>query len=337
MHSSNELKTVLPNASEEIFDIIRAIVEIGRQHNEEAKIAPLLKILPSKLGLDSNNTIWTSADVEEALTRFKNAYKLLLQVPNKLRNVVTIQIGQEFGLTELSNNEQHIFEAIKKWRKERVGAILSTHVTQTTDSFTLIKLLDDTPTYNNFEQIFLNTLPIKWGLPIFEEWQSISMSQIYIDKLHRTIVNIENKADSLPQAKTTLLPAQGASISSKEQDINGKSSMSPLKTQLDIPNRALNSPNTISTRAPQPFLQGNKNSDAEQKQTRASDHPLLSSEVDQKRTVDDNRIVPHFSPSVNTSTSTDIAFASIKNIFNSLSLREQHLLWKKLVEEYDPQ
>src|SRR5260370_2337135 len=138
------------------------------------------------------------------------------------------QIGQQFELSEPTENVNDILRAAQKWRKETVGAVLITHLGGTPEARDLLQFLDDRP--YSFEQVFLNALASRWVRQPFQEWQEISIRDEYLQHLARAKSAVEAKAAELPPVSPQKKSADLVDI--KSVNVQPAFARAPLITSL---------------------------------------------------------------------------------------------------------
>ena len=338
--SINDLAGVLSDSSQDTLKICQRLIEIGHLSHELLKIG-LLETLPQTLSLPKDSTVWTNESLAHALSDCSSAYKQLQQISTNLRRSLMQQIGQMFEADELPNSEKDALEAAKKWRIEKVKIVQLENLAGSSDAQELVKVLDDSP--HSFEQAFLNTLPFRWKLQIFEQWQAISTKKMYLDRLilakqvvEETVLllaptpsnetaNVQSTTQTVALSKSSsILPTQSA-IS--EPEASFQESLPRISTIKSEPARTIQSNDS---------LRALPVTNDERKQTKVATNIDFPNSAQVEKTLVAEQPVNIPLPQKVTNDAANQAFETIKAIFEGLLPSQQRKLWNLLVEEYDP-
>lgn len=335
--SLNDLAEVLSGSPQEVLTACMQLIEIGQLPDEALSAARLLDVLPISLGLSADNTKWTSNELQQALSLAESAYSTFRQLPRQFRQLVVLQIGQCFGVNELPKNENEILKAAERWRKEQVASVRIGGLAGKQDAQDLLKLLDDDP--YSFEQVFLNALPSRWKLHIFEEWQNLGTRKVYLDRLEKAKLDIEAQTqresatvyegqeitDRPINLSTSRFRPEGKQLtSSATSDATFKEEVYPTDSRISA-SRAV-SPSARVAEAGSPLIESFR-----------AVHPPTAEPTSKHQTERNASDAGTEAEKDLTSASVEQAFRTIKSIIDGLASREQRKLWTMLVEGYDPQ
>lgn len=339
--STNDLVSVLSDNSQEMVATCERLIEVGHLSRELLKIA-LLDILPSSVGLSHDSTSWTEEMLTSALSQIDNAYKQLQKISSRLRRSIMQQIGQLFGLAEPSKSEKDVLDAAKKWRIEKVKRVRIDDLKESSDAQELLRFLDDDP--HSFEQVFLNTLPSRWKLQDFEQWQALSTKTIYLDRLTRAKLFIENKAESLipklSEETIEIQPLIRASASSANHQFLSTQPAVAEPRPSSPGDGSSNSRTTEDTAIEEARQEDSKNvislNGDEQKQVKMASVLDTGTPTQGEKTLVAEQPTGLLSSQTVAGETAVQAFETIKAIFEMLVPSEQIKLWDMLVQEYDP-
>lgn len=340
--SADELTTILQDFPETISASV-ALMETACLPSEAETAAALLDDLPIRLGLPADSSQWTDTELDRTLAYLETACQQLRQFSKKFKAYMAWQIGQLFGMSEPQNNWNEALNAAQTWRNQSLGALRHTDLGGNRDARDLLYVIDDAP--HNFEQAFLNALASRWGLRPFEQWETLSIRNDYLQRLeqakavaeHRVAdlgLSLTQTATSGPETPTTdhvtttvhSVPSPTDSASSIGNSVNAKAhsanapkgSAAPTTTSpaaTSVPANATRRATTTKARA----VTGQYKS-----------HP--SSQQLNRTTTVSGQIQGNGSSYL-----VDQALTQVKAIFESLSPQDQYALWQRLKEEYDPQ
>ncbi len=310
--SLDELAIVLRDVPQDILSLCVTLIEIAFKPEQAMTAADLLDRLPMQVGLPKDSSSWTDVELDQALANLETACQQLRGFYRSFEAYMAWRIGQLFGLTELPKNLNDILALALRWRSGTVNAVQTQSLAGTPDARDLLRFLDDRP--HSFEQVFLNALPSHWVKLPFREWRSLSTRDEYLPRLENAKAAVEAKAAELSVlslSKDLMEP-----IGIKRQDIQFSTSSVDLNS----------------------VLQSEKKYSAVVKTNVSPVGPKIVHEAQTTEKVFDaaKQSMREQVTQQTASTTVDQAFATIKSIFDSLSLRDQRHLWEYLMQEYDP-
>ncbi len=309
-----DLASVAPSMPAEILAVAEALMKVATKPQAGETAATLLETLPQQLGLPLDSLQWSEQALDQALAHLESACQFLKDFNKLFKKYVAEEVGICFGLTEQSKNWDNVLKAALEWRTTTVKRVRGNDLVGMLDGRDLIFVLDDNP--RSFEQVFLNTLPYRLKLTIFEQWQTIRICGEYLQRLKQAKADIEAKAVELePPVVIEVSPKQ-----TNELDRGAK----PL---IIIPSPEPTRGNDKSQFEPTIDAEG------------ISDIPVYSGGID----VSPDGPLKPLEPEIPKQTSSvimksvvDEAFFRITKIINQLSPKDQITLWNRLVNEYDP-
>lgn len=289
--------------------------------SEQETAAALLDNLPTRLGLPNDSSHWTDTELDKTLAYLENACQQLRQFSNKFKAQMAWQVGQCFGLTNPPRNWDDALKAAQNWRNQSVDALRYTGLVGNPDARDLLYVLDAP---HSFEQAFLNALASRWGLLPFEQWQTISIRDQYLQRLEQAKAAAEVKAAELSLSSPQTTTADPANPATDNVTVTTGSLTSPNGTAAPITNSptATTAPATATTRI--------TTTKASSKTAKYNAH-LNSKQVSATNTVS-GQVQSNGNSSV-----VEQALTEVKALFEGLSPQERDALWQRLKEEYDPQ
>lgn len=310
--SPEGLASVLQDVPQIILSLCALLIEIAFKPEQAMIAADLLDQLPLQVGLSKDSSNWTDAELDQALAYLETACQQLRRFPRTFAANMAWRIGQLFGSIERPANANDILDLALRWRKESVGAVQAHTLVGTPEARDLLHFLDDRP--HSFEQVFLNALPSRWVTLPFREWKSVSLQGEYLLRLEKAKVAVEAKSVEL------------GILSSPKEVIEASST---LQQNLQL------SPSRISP-IPLPQPETKVSEVVKTNATPVSPKVVYETQITEKVLRAAKQSEREQIPQQTVSITVDQAFATIKSIFDSLSPRDQRLLWEYLVQEYDP-
>lgn len=315
----------LANILEDIPEITTAsitLMEIASLSTEAETAAALLEKLPVALGLPNDSSLWDETELDRTLIYLENACQQLRQVSKKIKAQMAWDIGQLFGLSEPVNNWNEALEAAKNWRKS-IGTLRNQDLVGNQDARDLISVLDAFS--HTFEEVFLNSLPNRWHLRSFEQWERINIRDEYLQRLEQAKVSAEAKAVELASS------LQQTTTADTPDTTNCNGSATPTNTPATV--------NTISTISPNGSATSRSKSSARNSgaTTRASTATSKYNLRPNIQPANGTSAVSERDQRNNNINAIDEAYIQVKAIIERLSHQERYILLQRLQEEYDQQ
>ena len=309
--SPDQLAIVLSDVPRETLVASAALMEAGSLSSETKTVNALLETLPSALGLPADHAQWTETKLQTGHITVREACQALQNFSQRFKAHLAGQIGQRFGLTAPPINWDETLKAALEWRNQ-----FSLHVddlAESPDAGELLRILDNNP--QNFEEMFLNTLPDRWELGVLQKWRQLGNCDEYLKRLQEAKTVVESKALEVEAQQEPTPPAPAPVSTSPDHSVGSSSSVATdSDTQKTVMKPLVRKPKPTgrATLLDKLYYKIKKAT------TVLADPPAPIPASDQVNPVED-------------------AFTKIQAIFNSLSWQDQDALWQRLVEEYDPQ
>lgn len=305
----DELTGILEGTPAEVIGAGVALIQVAMQPQETGTSKALLDELPLKVGLSSDSSGWSDQKLDQAFTYLESACQTLKGFDKAFKKHMAGQIGQYFGLAEPPRNWNDILTVALEWRTNVVGQVRPTDLGGAPDSRDLLSVLEDEP--HNFEQVFLNTLPHRWDLGLFEQWRNVSVRDKYLERLEQAKDAVKTRAEELEVLSPK--PTSTESITTPSS-VGGDETPQPPVLILDKPTVPTtdDEPQQLEVVLPKPPVEQEAPGQASSKQI-----PSTTEESEEEVMIAS-------------------ALQKITQIIGQLPQKEQYMLWEKLCEIYDP-
>jgi hypothetical protein len=305
----DELTSILEDTPAEVIEAAVALIQVAMQPQEIGTSKALLDELPLKVGLSSDSSEWSDQKLDQAFAYLESTCQALKGFEKTFKKHMAKQIGHYFGLAEPPRNWNDTLTVALEWRKNMVGQVHPSDLGGAPDSRDLLSVLDDDP--HNFEQVFLNTLPHRWDLGLFEQWRTISVRDKYLARLQQAKDAVETRA-----AELGILSPEPPKPTSEE------SITPPSADRVEVPQPSV----LLPDKPPVPTT---------------GEEPQQPDDVGKPpiRPEPPVQPLPEKPPPSTVSSEEQVvakALQQITQIIGQLPQKEQYILWEKLCEIYDP-
>lgn len=187
-----DLAMLLPDLTPELRTLALNFRDLASHASPEQVATALLTDLPRLLALPDDPNEWDEAMLTQSMALLRQACRVLQELPQELQGYLAEKIARLFGADAPPIQRDDALRQALAWRNGTAQVRLQ----RIAEGGELLYHLRNSPI--DFDQLFLNTLPHRWGYGVMSTWDSIETITAYLEQVARSIQAVERLAASTP-------------------------------------------------------------------------------------------------------------------------------------------